>query len=77
MPEHFCNPALLPGECIDCVGKPRPYVRLESWAGSQRVEVEVLGRTPRRVRIRFLADCPKGKRGTVRLVSPEVIRGWP
>ncbi len=70
---HFCDARLLPGECIACAGKPRPFVRVESWAGSQVVEVEVLGRTLKRLRIRFLADNAKGRRGNVRLVAPDVV----
>lgn len=74
-PDHFCDARLLPGECLHCVGKPRPFVNIVSWAhGSSRVEVEILGRTPRRVRIRFLADNMKGQRGDVRLVAPGVVQ---
>ena len=72
--EHFCSERLLPGECIVCVGKPRPYVVVNSYAGARRVEVEVLGRTPKRLRIRLLADCLKGERGAVRLVDPSIVR---
>ena len=73
-PEHICDARLLPGECIVCVGKPKPTIRIESWAGSHVVPVEVIGVTAKRWRIRFLDDCQKGKRGTVRLVKPEVVR---
>ena len=38
------------------------------------VEVEILGRTPKRTRVRFLADNPKGQRGDVRLVAHDVVR---
>lgn len=73
-PEHICDARLLPGECIVCVGKPKPTIRIESWAGSHMVHVEVIGVTAKRWRIRFLDDCPKGKRGTIRLVAPNVVR---
>lgn len=72
--EHFCNPALFPGECIVCVGKPRPFVRVESWAGSADLPVEIIGRTPKRLRIRFLEDSRWHKSGEVRLVAPDVVR---
>lgn len=72
--EHFCLARLLPGECLDCLGKPRPFVRIESWAGSVDVDVEVIGRTPKRLRIRFLADNPKGRYGDVRLVHLDAVR---
>jgi hypothetical protein len=71
--EHFCDAKLLPGECIVCVGKPRPFVRIESWAGSHAVDVEILGRTAKRTRVRFLSDCQKGERGAVRLVRPDAV----
>ncbi len=73
MQDHFCDSRLLPGECITCVGKPRPFIRIESWAGSQQVEVEILGRTPKRLRIRHLTDNAYAKRGDVRLVSPDGV----
>lgn len=72
--EHYCDSRLLPGECLVCLRGPRPYVRIESWAGAQDVDVEILGRTPKRVRIRLLADCQRGTRGDVRLVHPDVVR---
>lgn len=72
--EHYCNPALLPGECLVCVGRPRPFVRIESWAGSEVVEVEILGRTEHRTRIRLLSDNRKGKRGDVRMVAHGVVK---
>ena len=53
---------------------PRAYVVVVSWAGRRRVDVEVVGRTPKRLRIRFLEDCLKGQRGDVRLVHPSVVR---
>jgi hypothetical protein len=70
---HFCDVRLLPGECVVCVGKPRPVIHVDSWAGRQTVEVEILGHTPKRVRVRFLSDCRKGPIGTVRLLAPEVV----
>lgn len=69
--EHFCNRQLPPGEC--CNGKPRQFVRVLSWGGITDVEVEILGRTPKRVRIRFLSDSMKGRRGDVRLVAADAI----
>ena len=72
--EHFCDERLLPGECIRCAGGPRPTVAIDSYAGRRVVEVEVLGRTSRRTRIRFLADCSKGKRGDVAMVAHDVVR---
>lgn len=74
MKEHFCNPDLLPGECLVCVGRPRPTVAIDSWAGRTVVEVEILGRTPKRTRVRFLADNPKGKAGDVRMVAHDAVR---
>jgi hypothetical protein len=71
--KHFCDVRLLPGECIVCIGEPRPTVRVDSWAGRQTVEVEILGHTPKRMRVRFLSECMKGPRGTVCLVAPEVV----
>jgi hypothetical protein len=73
MEEHLCDRALPPGQCPACAGKPRPFVTVVGWHGSERVEVEVLGRTPKRTRIRFLADCAKGKAGDVRLVRPDAV----
>lgn len=73
-PEHFCDAKLRPGECPTCKSQPRPFVIVESWAGSQQVHVEILGRTPKRLRIRFLENCARGKRGDVRLVAPDVVR---
>lgn len=70
---HYCDAALLPGECLACVGKPRPFVRLQSWAGAADVEVEILGRTQARTKIRFLRDCQKGARGDVRLVAHDAV----
>ena len=75
MTEHFCDERLLPGECIVCIDKPRPFVIVESWAGSERVEVEILGRTHQRTRIRFLHDNSKGRCGDVRTVTSAVVRG--
>lgn len=72
--EHFCDERLLPGECIRCVGGPRPRVAIDSFAGRFVVEVEVLGRTAKRTRIRFLGDCPKGKLGDVAMVAHAVVR---
>lgn len=74
MGEHFCSKFLFPGECIVCVGKPRPFIRIESWAGSERVEVELLKRTPKRYCIRFLEKCSKGNKGAVRYVAHDVVR---
>lgn len=74
MKPHFCNARLFPGECLNCLGKPRPTVAINSWAGQTVVEVEILGRTPKRTRVRFLADNPKGQRGDVRLVAHDVVR---
>ena len=73
-PGHLCDPSRLAGECSICVGKPRPSIRIESWAGSRVVPVEIIGVTARRWRIRFLDHCPKGNRGDIRLVKPEVVR---
>lgn len=70
---HYCNAALLPGECIVCAGKPRPFVRVRSWAGVDEVDVEILGRTPKRTRVRFLRDCQKGAHGDVRLVAHDAV----
>lgn len=75
-PDHVCDARLLPGECLRCLDLPRPYVPIDSWAGRQRVDVEIVGATPKRLRIRFLADNRKGKRGDVRLVSRDVVV-WP
>ena len=72
--EHFCNENLLPGECITCLGHPRPFVVVQSWAGAVRAEVEILARTPKQVRIRFLTDSPEGRVGDVRLVQADVVR---
>lgn len=72
--EHFCDARLPPGACALCAGRPRPTVGVISWARTQWVEVEILGRTPRRIRIRFLADSMKGRCGDVRLVHPSVVR---
>ena len=74
-PAHYCSAALLPGECLACVGKPRPFVRLQSWAGAADVEVEILGRTQARTKIRFLRDCQKGARGEVRIVAHDAVHG--
>jgi hypothetical protein len=54
----------------------RYFVRIESWAGSHKVPVNVLdpldtGR--KRVRIQFLRDCSKGRAGERRWVSPDVV----
>lgn len=76
MGEHFCDPKLLPGECIHCVRGPRPFIRVASWAGTVSVEVEIIARTPKRLRVRFLANCPKGKAGDVKLVPADVVV-WP
>ena len=54
----------------------RPFIRVASWAGTTTTFVEILGRTPKRLRIRFLSDCPKGKRGDVKLVPIDVVQ-WP
>jgi len=56
-----------------CLGKPRPFVRIESWAGSHAVCVEVLARTPKRWRVRFLENNQKGKRGDIRWVAPNAV----
>jgi hypothetical protein len=56
------------------VSEPKAYVLIRGWHGVDRVDVEIIGRTPKRTRIRLLADCPKGKRGDVRLVSHDVVR---
>ncbi len=74
MDEHFCDPKLSPGACSTCAGKPRPYVRVRSWAGHRDVDVEILGRTPKRVRVRFLEDTVRRKRGDVALVDASVVQ---
>ena len=76
MGEHYCDERLLPGECIHCVRGFMPFIRVASWAGTTTTFVEILGRTPKRLRIRFLSDCPKGKRGDVKLVPIDVVQ-WP
>lgn len=75
-PAHLCDVRLLPGECLDCLGRPRPYVCVDSWAGRSRYDVEVIGVTPKRLRVRFLADSRWHKRGDVRCVAPDVVQ-WP
>lgn len=71
MSEHFCDPRLLPGECVECLGKPRPCL-----AGVIDVPVEIVGRTAKRVRVRFLDSSCGRRRGEVRLVAPDAVR-WP
>lgn len=75
-PEHFCDPRILPGECLECLGAPRPFVALRSWAGFVACPVEVIGRTAKRLRVRFLANSGGRRRGEVRLVAPEAVH-WP
>lgn len=73
---HFCDERLLPGECIVCSGGPRPYITVVSAASAQFVDVEVVGATARRLRVRLLADCAKWKRGSIRCVAPSSV-AWP
>lgn len=80
MGEHFCCEDLLPGECLDCVGRPRPFVVIDG----DRVAVEVLGEHRGSVvpglggsvlRVRLVDACPGLDVGTVRYVRPwDVIR---
>lgn len=71
---HFCNERLLPGECISCVGKPRPVVLRETWAGTVSAPVELLKRTPKRYRVRFLEKTTGIAAGEVRYVPHEAVR---
>jgi hypothetical protein len=60
----------------------RPVVlALETWAGRVYVPVTVVGRTPRRVRVRLLVDAVlpsrrRGQAGDVILVPPRALRVW-
>ena len=74
--EHFCRAELLPGECLHCAGQQRPTVTINTWAGAKKVEVEVLGKTAKRTRVRFLAACAMGPIGSVHLVSHDAV-SWP
>ncbi len=74
MKPHFCDARLFPGECIVCLGKPRPVIMVDVPFARMRVEVEILGRGPKRTRVRFLADNPKGKAGDVRFVANDAVR---
>lgn len=64
---HLCDERLLPEECIECIGGPRPVVVQESWAGTEYHPCEVLRVTPRRFRVRFLGSG-RHARGEVRYV---------
>jgi hypothetical protein len=50
------------------------FVRIESWAGSHVVPVEVIGETPQRLTIRFLADSIKGATGKITRVQKAVVQ---
>lgn len=52
---------------------PRGFVRLASWSGAHAVAVEILSETPKRMKIRFLETCSKGKEGEVRYVGKEAV----
>ena len=73
---HFCDERLLPGECIRCLGDAHPVVLFETWAGTVRVPCELLKRTPKRFRVRFIETSlgVRIKRGEVRYVPALAVR---
>lgn len=69
--EYVCCEDLLPGECLDCVGKPRPFVVIDG----DRVAVEVLGLVGTDLRVRAIESGPGVAYGDVRVVPEwDVIR---
>ena len=54
-------------------------LHIDSFAGRRKVEVEIVGETPKRYRVRLLADCKlpgrnrKGKTGDVVLVPASAV----
>lgn len=52
---------------------------LDGWAGRERVPVEIVGETPKRYRVRLLAECRlpsrrRGKAGDVVLVPRYAVK---
>ena len=67
--------------------KERPigyYVTMDGWAGIVHVPVEVVKETPKRIRIRFLADAYSKRTGQETLIPKdllnhfdgETVKGW-
>ena len=48
-------------------------LHLNSWAGHTTTPVEILKETPKRYQVKLLADCLKGKAGTVLYVPKYAI----
>lgn len=55
------------------------YLHINSWAGHSKHEVEIVGETPKRYRVKLLSDCPlagrnrQGKAGEVVLVPKYAV----
>jgi hypothetical protein len=71
---HYCDERLLSGECIHCIGAAHPTVRFETWAGTVAVRCELLKRTAKRFKVRFVESGVGIARGEIRYVPHAAVR---